>query len=237
MKRIALSLAVAGLVAATGLAADEAPRTLTVTGTAQVAVEPDICYMTFVITTEHPKSAAEAYRENNRVMTAVRDAVTGQGIAQKDVQTQNFTIAPQYRWDDDRDENIFEGYQVSHSLFVKLRDIDKASAVLDAAVSAGATQVSGVSFTVENPKDYLAEARVEAIKAARAKAELIAQTAGVTLLRPMMISENEPGDWRVYHAQANVDLASTGWQGAGEASLEPGEVKLSHTVNITYEMK
>lgn len=235
MKNILLT-AVALLVSASlGLAADS-PRTLSVTGTAQVSVAPDICYIDFVITTNHKTSASAAYRSNNEDMTDIRDGIFDLDVEKKDVQTRDFSIAPQYHWDDDRDRSIFDGYEVSHTLHVKLRDIERVSDVLDAAVSAGATRVSSVTFTVENPKKYLGEARIEAIKAARAKAETIAETAGVIVLKPLTISEQEPYSWNRYAAQANVSLDAMQYHGGG-ASLAPGQFELSHTVHITYEIR
>lgn len=239
MKKLCLSvlaLAALGLAPATA-DVSSSPRTLQVTGTAEVSVEPDICYMRFVITTEHKTSAKQAYRDNNRTIEAVASAIKSQDVAAKDVQTQNLTISPRYHWDDKHDRQIFEGYSVAHTLYVKLRKIDKASDVLDAAVEAGATQVTDVSFTVENPKKYLAEARIEAIKAAKTKAEAMAEAAGVQLLKPTSISEQEPYGWQRYMAQSNVSLERMVAGSAGEAALEPGEVKLSHTVTITYEIK
>jgi len=227
----------AALLAAVPAFAGEDTHTLRVTGTAEVSVAPDICYMNFVVVTEHRKSAKQAYRENNDIMDGLAAAIRARGLESKDVQSRNFTVSPQYHWDDDRDRQIFDGYEVSHTLYVKLRDIDKVSDVLDAAVDAGATQVSSVTFTVENPKKYLSDARVEAIKAARAKAELIAETAGVTLLKPIHINEQEPRSWNRFAAQANVSFDGPDYRGNGEAALEPGEIKLSHTVNITYEIK
>jgi uncharacterized protein YggE len=225
----------AGLLCAAGFAADE-PHTLAVTGTAEVAIAPDICYLSFVVTTTHKKSAATAYRENNELMTAVSNAVKALGIEPKDIQTRDFSLSPKYYWDDDRDRQVFDGYEVSHTLFVSLRDTDKASAVLDAGVGAGATSVAGVSFTVENPKKYLADARLEAIRAARAKAEAMAEVAGVTLLKPITIVEQEPNSWFRYAAQANVSF-DRGASGGGEAALEPGQVKLTTTVHITFEIR
>jgi uncharacterized protein YggE len=93
-----------------------------------------------------------------------------------------------------------------------------------------------VNFTVENPKKYLADARLEAIRAARAKAEAMAEVAGVQLLKPISIIEQEPNSWYRYAAQANVSLATVAGAGS-EASLEPGEVKLTTTVHITYEIR
>jgi len=223
-------------VASLGLAAEE-PHTITVSGTAEVAVAPDICNIQFVITTDHASSAAKAYKENNRLMTEVADAIKELGIEAKDIQTTNFTISPQYHWDDDYEVQVFDGYEVSHSLYVRLRDVDEVSSVLDGAVEAGATQVASVVFTVENPKKYLGDARLEAIRAANAKAAAMCEVAGVELLKPIRILEVEPNSWMRYAAQANVMLERTTVSGGGNASLEPGEVKLSQTVNITYGIR
>jgi len=224
-------------VAAPIVAAEEIQRTLTVTGTAEVTVVPDICYLSFGVTTEHKSSAAQAYKDNNLRMDALRSAIRAIGVEDKDMQSRNFSVSPKYRYESRTEKRIFEGYEVHHTLAVNLRALDKATDVLDAAMAAGASEVSSVMFTVENPKKYLGDARVEAIRAAQKKAETMAQTAGVTLLKPTSIYENEPGGFRSYYAQtANASL-DLGMAGEGGAALAPGETKLSLTVNITYEIK
>jgi uncharacterized protein len=235
VKVTALALALSIMVALA--AAPEKPtRTLTVTGTAEVSVQPDICNISFGVETLHKKSAREAYRSNAALMTAVGAAVKATGIESKDVQTSSFSVSPQYRYEDDTHRRLFDGYRVYHSLDVKVRDLDKASAVLDAGMDAGATQVNNVTFAVENPKKYTADARVEAVKAAQAKAQSMADLTGVKLGKPISISENEPGGWGQYYAQANVavDAASAVAESPG---LQPGEFKLTRTVYITYEIE
>ena len=226
------------LIIAVGLAAPpEAPRrTLAVTGTAEVSVQPDICYISFGVETFHKKSAREAYRANAELMTALSAAVKATGIESKDIQTSSFSVSPQYRYEDDTRKRLFDGYRVYHSLDVNVRDLEKPSAVLDAGMNAGATQVNNVTFAVENPKKYTADARVEAVKAAQAKAQTMADLTGVRLGKPITISENEPGGWGRYYAQANValDAASSAEQAPG---LQPGEFKLTRTVYITYEVE
>ncbi len=218
-------------------AAEENIRTLTVTGTAEVTVVPDICYLNFGVTTEHKTSAGQAYKDNNQRMDALRATIRSLGVEDNDMQSRNFSVNPKYRYDNRTEKRTFEGYEVRHSLAVSLRALDKATDVLDAAMAAGASEVSSVSFTVENPKKYLGDARVEAIKAAQKKAETMAQAAGVTLLKPTSIYENEPGNYRYAYAQtANAWIDETG-AGAAGAALAPGETKLSLTVNITYEIK
>jgi len=222
------------LAAATLAAKEQERRTLAVTGTAEVSVAPDICYMGFTVETRH-KSAVEAYAENNRIMKTVNAAIKAEGIQAKDMSTSNFSIQPVYRYEDRTNRRIFEGYRVTHTLNVKVRELSKVSKVLDAAVNAGATGVQNVTFTVENPKKYTSEARIEAIKAARKKAEVIAKHTGVTLGKPISIRESEPGSY--LQPQTNVALDGFSRTGGIEASLEPGEIKLSHTVYITYEIE
>jgi len=218
-------------------AAPEQPRrTLAVTGTAEVSVQPDICYISFGVETFHKKSAREAYRTNAELMNAVTAAVKATGIAAKDVQTSGFTVTPQFRYGDDTRKRFFEGYRVYHALDVNVRNLERPSAVLDAGMDAGATQVNNVPFAVENPKKYTADARVEAVKAAQAKAQSMADLTGVRLGKPISISESEPGGWGQYYAQANVALDRAA-SAEETPSLQPGQFKLSRTVHITYEIE
>jgi hypothetical protein len=212
-------------------------RMLAVTGTAEVSVKPDICYISFGIETFHKKSAREAYRSNGELMTGLTASVRAAGIPDKDIQTSSFTVTPQYHYADTSHRRVFDGYRVYQSLDVKVRELDKASAVLDAGMDAGATQVNNVTFAVENPKKYTADARVEAVKAAQDKAQSMADLTGVKLGKPISISENEPGGWGQYYApQANVALDAAS-PVAELPGLQPGEFKLTRTVYITYEIE
>ncbi len=236
MKKIAAVLVVC-LVVALAAAPEQPRRTLAVTGTAEVSVQPDICYISFGVETFHKKSAREAYRSNAEVMNAVSAAVKATGAESKDIQTSSFSVTPQYHYEDANQHRVFDGYRVYQALDVKVRELDKASAVLDAGMDAGATQVNNVTFAVENPKKYTADARIEAVKAAQDKAQSMADLTGVKLGKPISIIENEPGGWGQYYApQANVavDAASVGGESVG---LQPGEFKLTRTVYITYEIE
>ena len=235
MKKTAAML-VLGLAVAFAAAPEQPRRTLAVTGTAEVSVQPDICYISFGVETFHKKSAREAYRSNAELMNAVNVAVKATGIAPKDIQTSSFSVTPQYRYEDASHRRLFDGYRVYQSLDVNVRDLDKASGVLDAGIDAGATQVNNVTFAVENPKKYTADARVEAVKAAQAKAQTMADLAGVKLGKPISISENEPGGWGQYYAQANVAMDRAA-ASEDTPSLQPGQFKLTRTVYITYEIE
>uniref|UniRef100_A0A7C4G9P7 DUF541 domain-containing protein n=1 Tax=candidate division WOR-3 bacterium TaxID=2052148 RepID=A0A7C4G9P7_UNCW3 len=217
-------------------AKDEPPRKIAVSGTAEKMVAPDICYLSFGVETFHKKSASEAYRQNNALMAAVSAGVKGLGIEAKDIQTTNFSIAPQYRYEDDSRRRIFDGYSVYHALNVNLRDLKRVSDVIDAAVNAGATEVRQVSFAVENPKQHTADVRLEAVRVAQAKAKSIAEVLGVKLGKPVSVSETEPDYWGRHYAQANI-MMETSRSGAGQDVLEPGEFRLSRTVHVTFEIE
>ena len=233
-KRAAVLIVLCLAVALAGL---ESPRrTLAVTGTAEVSVQPDICYISFGVETFHKQSAREAYEANAELMNAVSAAVKAAGIPTKEMQTSGFSVTPQYRYENNTRKRIFDGYRVYHALDLSVRDLKKPTAVLDAGMGAGATQVNHVTFAVENPKKYTADARVEAVKAAQVKAQTMAELTGLKLGKPISISESEPGGWGNYYAQANVALERSPG-GEESPSLQPGQFKLTRTVHITYEVE
>jgi uncharacterized protein YggE len=230
---VALALIIAVALAATP---EQPRRTLTVTGTAEISVKPDICYVSFGVETLKKKSARDAYRTNAELMNALAAAVKAAGIPAKDIQTSSFSVTPQYRYEDNTHKRFFDGYRVYQQLDVNVRDLDKVSTVLDAGMDTGATQINSVTFAVENPKKYTVDARVEAVKAAQAKAQSMAELTGVKLGKPITISESEPGNYGRYYAQANVAMDAVAG-GESSPNLEPGEFKLTRTVYITYEIE
>jgi len=217
-------------------AQDQNRRTLTVTGTAEISVAPDICFMSFSVETRHA-SAVQAYTENNVIMNKVNAKIKTLAIDAKDMHTSHFSVVPQYHYDNKTNERIFDGYMVFHTLYVKVRDLTKVTKILDAAINAGATGVEGINFTVEHPKKYAVQAREEAIKAAQTKAAQIARLTGVKLGKPITISESEPGGYGRYLPQTSMAMDGLYRNGGSEASIEPGEIKLTHTVYITYEIQ
>lgn len=243
VKKPLFGMAVILVIAGSLNAADSRPRTLSVAGTAEVTVQPDICRMDFSIVTQNIRSAIEAYRTNNEASAKVQAAVKSVGIEDKDVQTANFSMSPQYHWSDRAKRRILDGYTVTHTLTVSVRDLEKVSTVLDTAVTSGVTDVQRISFTVEDPKKHTAKVRIEAIKAAQEKAEAIAKEAGVKLLKPISINEVEPRTSQNYYNVPPSAMLITGavdeeYGSAPERpELAPGETRLTHTVQIIYEIE
>ncbi|MBN2378882.1 SIMPL domain-containing protein [candidate division WOR-3 bacterium] len=236
MKRVLTASLAILLFSGLAWAEDEKPerRTLVVTGTAEVVVAPDICYMSFAVESSS-KKAQEAYEENVRIMNAINAAIRAHGVEGKDMRTAYFSFSPQYRYTDNG-KSILEGYYVYNTLQVSVRDLSKVSAVLDTAVTAGAKDVQGINFTVENPKKYTEEARRDALKAAKKKAQEAAELLGFRLGAPISVSESEPWDY-TYYAQEKQYLGGFAETGADQApALEAGELKLTRTVYVTYEI-
>lgn len=162
-----------------------------VTGTGRVSVKPDIALINLGV--EARATTAEAARnEAAQAMTAVLEAARKSGVQDKDMQTTWVGLNPVDAPDTD---SRVSGYMVSHQLTLKVRDVDSAGTVLDAAVKAGgdAARLHGLSFGVDEPNAAEAEARVKAYLDAVARGKQYAELAGVTLGKPVRVSEAATG--------------------------------------------
>ena len=167
-------------------------------------------------------------------MAAVVDAIKGAGIAPRDLQTAGIGINPRYEYTqrpDGTQEGRLVAYQVSNTLTVRVRDIAKTGTIIDQAVSLGVNSGGGISFTNEDPKPALDEARRKAVADAVAKARLLAEAAGVALGRVVEISDTVssspplPIQGKAYLARSDA------------APVEAGENSYSAQVNMVFELK
>lgn len=173
-----------GAVAAMALApssAAAAPATLTVVGTAKVAVEPDMAVLS-AGTVSSAKTADEALADNSKAVTAVIAAIKEAGVAAKDIATANFSIQPQYAYAQQSAPRL-TGFEVRNTVRVTVRDLSLLGGLLDKMVQSGANQASGLTFTLADPDKAEAEARAAAVKDAMAQAAGIAEAAGVKVTR------------------------------------------------------
>jgi hypothetical protein len=182
------------------------------------------------------KGASAAYRANCAVMNAVVAALKLAGVPSKDIQTTDLYLSPRYSQEEKTGRRNLDGYEVRQSVSVKVRDLSKVSAVLDAGVAAGANDVGRVFFTVEDPRKYTQDARVEALKTARTKAEKIAEAAGMKLGRPLSISDEGTSYSDRDYGRVTGLSDMVGLQ-AGVAGIEAGETKLTQTMSVTYEIE
>ncbi len=204
---------------------------LTLTAEGRSTRVPDVAEVSGGVVTVAPTAAA-AMRENAARMTAVVAAVKQAGIADRDVQTSGLSLQPQYRYENNAPP-VLTGYQATNTVALRIRKIDQTGKLLDTLVQVGANQISGPNFVVENSAAALDEARVAAVKAGRARAELYAGAAGLKVRRIVSISEGgafDPGP-RPMMMKASMDAAPAA------PPVAPGEVALNVNVTMTFELE
>lgn len=211
---------------------------LTVSAEGRSTRTPDLAVFSAGVTTQG-KTAGAALTENAARMNAVIAALKNQGIADRDIQTSNLSVNPVYgeakRLPDGSvtQEPIIIAYQATNQVSVRQRKIDQFGKVIDTLVAAGANQVNGPSFQLEEQDSALDEARISAMKKVRARADLYAKAAGLHVVRILTISES--GGWspqpQVMFARAEMKMA-----GAAPSPVAAGELQLNATVTVTYEL-
>ena len=218
---------------------------ISITGEGKVTAKPDVANITATILTEKA-SLEEAQSENSQKSQAVTDYLKGQGVQEKDVRTVSYTISPQYSYPppcppfgvcplEDRRPKII-GYQVRNSYEVTIRDLAKAGAILSGVVSAGANEVYGITFTIDNSDALKAEARKKAIDEVRAKAKVLAGDLDRRLGKIVNFSEGSSFPPPIFYDRADA-LNGKGGGGDFEPSVQPGENEVIVNVSITYEFK
>ena len=160
---------------------------LSVSSRAEARKAPDIATFSAGVVTQAADGNA-ALRQNAEQMNRVLAAIKAAGVADKDVQTSGISLNPQYRYEENQPPRI-TSYQASNTVNVKLREVAKMGKVLDALVASGANQVNGPSFGIDDPEPLYDRARLDALKAARARAETYAGALGVRVRRIVSISE------------------------------------------------
>ena len=205
---------------------------IAVSGSGSVSVTPDIARIDVGVEVM-ASTVAAARGQAADAMDAVMAALKDNGVDEVDVRTRSFNIYPQYNYRDDEAPEIV-GFTVNNQVTVTVRDIDNASTVLDAAIQAGgdSVRVNSISFTVEDPEQFLDEARAEAVATAHARAETLAEAAGIELGRVRSISESTSfSNQRFAIPEAVFDSA-----GGGATSISPGEQELSVNVSVVFNV-
>jgi len=212
---------------------DAAIRIIAVGGEGEAKGTPNQAYLSTGVVTEG-KTAAEALAANSRAMNAVFATLKRLGIPDKNIQTSNFNVAPQYPPYDQNNPQPRHiiGYQVSNTVTVTVDGIDHVGAALDALVASGANDVSGISFGVADTKPLEEKARRAAVADAMAKARTIADAAGVHLGRILSINEG-------FASPLPMPVTAIGFARAAAAAPTPvaaGEQTVSVSVSILYEI-
>ncbi len=227
MRRLLLALL---LLPVPALAEEAKPTTLTIVAEGHSDRAPDIADLSGGVVTQ-AATAAAALAANATKMTQVVAAVRRAGVAERDIQTSGLSLQPQYKYGDNHPP-ILTGYQVSNTVAIRVRKLAELGALVDALVAAGANQINGPTFRVDDADGALDAARTAAVIAARARAQLYAAAAGMHLGRIRSISEGTPA--RV--EPINEIVVSAARKFAAATPVAPGEVTLGATVTMVFEL-
>jgi hypothetical protein len=236
---LALVLAIGGLVGCgpgttlqggiEGINISNQQQGIWVTGQGKVTAVPDIITLSVGVESQEA-SVAMAQSRATEAMGRVMTALTDNGVAEKDIQTQYFSIRKVTRWDQEKEEEVVIGYRVTNTVTAKIRDIDKAGSIIDAVALAGGdlTRINNIGFSIDDPSDYYEEARELAMADAKDKANRLAELADVTLDKPIYISESS------WTPPITRDVMAAAGGPAPATPITPGEMEISLSVQVVY---
>jgi hypothetical protein len=215
-------------------------NTITVSGTGEVVVKPDIATISFGVSAEN-LDVAKAQTESATKMNNIIDFLNKNGVDEKDIKTTNYSIYPRY--DYTRTSSVYPytgkqvlvGYVVSQTVEVKIRDISQSGKLLGGVGEFGVTDISGLNFSVDKIDDVKDQARELAIKDAREQARVLAKGLDVRLLKIVSFSEN--GNSPIYYGMMEKSMAVGMGGDAVAPQLPAGENKITSNVTITYEIR
>lgn len=231
----------------TGVAAT---NTITVSGHGEMVAVPDIATFSFsVVSTK--MAVADAQADATTKANAATTYLKGAGVAEKDIQTTDYSINPQYDYQNSvcpaaapgsaavycaPGRQVLRGYEVRQTTTVKVRDTKKAGELLAGVGTKGATEVSGLNFTFDDPTGVQEQARDKAIDDAKEKAEALADALGVSLVRVVSFSENG-GGYPSPMMYARGGAVAQDAKAVANPEISVGQNKLVNDVSVTYEIR
>jgi uncharacterized protein YggE len=210
-------------------------RTLSVSGSGEAMLSPDIAYIYVGVHTEDA-TAAEATTANTAQTEGLIQALRDFGIDANDIRTTNFSIYPMERYDPSTGLPSGEKvYAVDNTVYVTVRNLEQLGDLLDAAVQAGANTVNSVQFDVEEKDEALQQARADAVKDAEAQAQALAQAAGLSLGEIRSISFADAYPYPIFDGKGGGGMAAE--QAAAAVPIQPGQLTFNVNVSVTYELR
>jgi uncharacterized protein len=209
---------------------------INVTGKGEVLTTPDIATFSFTVS-EEDLIVSNAQKAATDKMNKILGYVKTSGVEEKDVKTVSYDIYPRYDYERTTYKQVLAGYVVSQTIQVKVRKMGDAGKLLSGIGEFGATNVSGLTFTVDSQDELAREARDKAIADAREQAEELARSLGVRLGNITSFYESTPHQpYPIYYSR---DMAMNGGSMVENqaATIPGGESKITSNVTITYEIK
>jgi len=216
---------------------------ITVQGEGEILAKPDLGEFSFSVLAEGA-TASEAQSKSAESMNAVLTYLKEAGVEEKDVKTENYYLNPKYRYEATvctpnycpPSNPVIDGYEVSQMVVVKVRDLEKSGELISGVGDRGATNISGLSFTIDDESAVKAQAREKAIADAKAKAETLADDLGVRIVRMTGYWEEQGGYYPMYDRGYGGDMAMES-SAMAAPQMPVGENTIRSSVSITYEVK
>ena len=211
--------------------ADPDEGSIVVTGTGRVALAPDVADLRLGVSVARPTVDA-ARRDAASTMDAILAAVDAAGVPRRDVRTSLLSVQPRYDYRDGKPPTL-TGYELANVVEVTVRDLARLGDVVDGTLGAGATSMDGLSFRVADPAPAEREARVLAMAAARSRADVLAEAAGLRILGVSSVVEGGSASPRPFMKAERMLLA------AGDAStpVESGVLEVAVSVTVAYRTR
>lgn len=229
MKTLAFLAAMTAAVAAMPAHAEE--RRISVSGTGTTLVAPDMATITLGVTNQD-KQASVAMQATSDAVAQILKRLDEMGLETRDVQTRDLSLSPVWsgRNSSDNQPPEITGFAASNRVSVRVRDLDKLGQIMDAVIKDGANDFGGLSFGVQEPKPLEAEARAKAVADATAKAQQLAQAAGITLGPVISINDHGGG------AAPIARMREAAFSDAGGVPVAGGEVSVSVNISMEFEI-
>jgi uncharacterized protein YggE len=240
MTKTLLAVLMLGAVAIAAPAAAQQTPTVTqaiagtrldISSTGEVTRVPDVAVISAGVVTKSATAGAALQQAATR-MQRVRAALKAAGVQDRDIQTSNVSLNPEYRYENNQPPQL-TGYTASNQVSVGFRDIANAGKILDALVAEGANQLNGPTLTIDKPDAALDEARAKAVAAGRARAELYARSLGLRVVRVVSVSESGGG----FPVPPPMPMMMMERAQAADSKIDPGEQKLQVTLAMTFELQ
>ena len=237
MKNLLIAALMLGAVLPSAAQAQQATITQSIAGTrldvsatGEVTRVPDIAVISTGVVTKSATASGAISQAATR-MARVRAALKTAGVEDRDIQTSNLSLNPDYRYDNNQPPKLI-GYQASNTVTVRFRDIASSGKIIDALVAEGANQSNGPTLTIDKPEAALDEARAQAIRIGRARAELSARAMGLRVVRVVAVSESG-GSYPVPPMPVMMQARAE----AANSKIDPGEQKLQVNLAMTFELQ
>jgi uncharacterized protein YggE len=220
-------------------------RTMSVSVSDKVTAIPDVAQLSFSVVSEGKDVSQITAQNNSKVREAIGMLESNQ-ISKDDIKTLEYNLVPVYSQPQphlEQQGKIFIpqiiGYSLTQTILVKIRDFSKISSILEALPSLGINKIGGISFSIDNPETYYAQARAKAFKKAFEKAVSIAKENGVKIGKVINISDYSQGNYPIYKSFE----ATSPSMGGGDAldiskpEIRPGSQDITVNVTVVYEIK